>query len=85
MANLQIKNVPEPLHEELRRRAAGRSMTVRDYVLELIRDDQRRPTMEEWLEELDRREPIDIGGSAADLVKAGRDERDEQLARARRR
>jgi hypothetical protein len=41
--------------------------------------------MEEWLEELDRREPIDIGGSAADLVKAGRDERDEQLARARRR
>lgn len=37
MGNLQVKNVPTELHEELRRRAAESGSTVRDYVLDYLR------------------------------------------------
>ena len=52
MGIIQMKNVPDDLHDELRRRARRSGMTVRDYVIALIARDQRRPTLEEWLEEI---------------------------------
>ena len=82
MANLQIKNVPEPLHEELRRRAAQTQQTVRDYVLQLIVADQRRQTTADWLERISRREPS--GVSSEDIrveIDRGRREHDEKLMR----
>lgn len=47
MPNLQIKNVPEDVHAELRRRAELEGTTVRDYVLGMIRRDQRLPARPE--------------------------------------
>jgi hypothetical protein len=82
MANLQIKNMPEEMHEELRRRAKLRHVTVRDYVLDLIARDQKMTTMREWLEGIARLDPIDIGDvTAAELIAKGRAERDAELAR----
>ncbi|MDX6648474.1 MAG: hypothetical protein QOJ97_425 [Solirubrobacteraceae bacterium] len=82
MANLQIKNMPEEMHEELRRRAKLRHVTVRDYVLDLIARDQKMTTMREWLEGIARLDPIDIGDvTAAELIAEGRAERDAELAR----
>jgi plasmid stability protein len=82
MANLQIKNVPEDMHEELRRRAKARRMSVRDYVLDLIARDQKMTTMREWLEGIARLDPIDIGDvTPAELIAKGRVERDAELAR----
>jgi antitoxin FitA len=82
MANLQVKNVPEEMHEELRRRARERHMSVRDYVLDLIARDQKMTTMREWLEGIARLDPVDTGGvTAAELIEQGRAERDAELAR----
>lgn len=85
MANLQIKNVPEPLHDELRRRAKARKMTVRDYVLELIEEDQERPTMREWLAELAelaRQRPASPNApTGAELIAEARAEHEADLAR----
>ncbi len=83
MANLQIKNVPEDLHEELRRRAKLRRMTVRDYVLELIERDQVRTSMQEWLAELASRPPrANIRpGQAAEWIREAREERERELDR----
>jgi hypothetical protein len=82
MGNLQIKDVPAELHDEVRRRAAARSMTIRDYVLEVLREDQRAPLREEWLDALSSAEPVDLAGiDVAELVRAGREDRADDLLR----
>jgi plasmid stability protein len=82
MANLQIKNVPEEMHEELRRRAKARRMSVRDYVLDLIEADQVLPTMQEWLAELAHIRPAGLEHiNAADLIADVRAEHEADLAR----
>jgi len=80
MSNLQVKNMPDELFGELRRRAAQSGLTVRDYVLQLIEADQRLPTAGEWLEELRAQPPVVL--TAADVVNAvaeGRTRRDDEL------
>lgn len=84
MSNLQIKNLPSDLHEELRRRARMRGLTVRDYVLRLIEKDQLLPTREEWLARVRDREPLSSGLGAAELVAEQRDERERELGQRHR-
>jgi len=74
---LQIKDIPEPLHAELRRRSTVRNQTMRDYVLELIRRDQALPMVEEWLARVERL-PLIEGVSAAELVREGRERADRR-------
>jgi plasmid stability protein len=50
MSNVQVKNIPEDVHELLRTRAAQHGATISDYVLELIRRDLRGPSRREWIE-----------------------------------
>lgn len=45
---LQVKNVPEELHDELRRRAAETGKTVGEIVLEAIRRELRAVSVQEW-------------------------------------
>lgn len=77
MANLQVKDVPEPMHEELRRRARQRGMSVRDYVLGLLRRDQAIPTSAEWSARLEHLRPVTLDVPAAELLH---DERDQRLS-----
>lgn len=49
MQTFQIRNLPDDLKERLRARAAKHDLTMSDYVIQLIRDDLDKPTMEEWL------------------------------------
>jgi hypothetical protein len=76
VANLQIKDLPHHVHQELRRRARLEGITVRAYVQRLIEADQAFPTREEWLRRIRERRPVDLAGRAvADLVAADRAER----------
>lgn len=80
MGNIQIKNVPDDVHEEVRRRAAEAGSTLRDYVLRLIRADQALPTTAEWLAQVAAREPVDLSGvDVAALIREGREERAADL------
>ena len=49
MSNVQVKNLDQSLHAELRARAAAQGATISDYVLELIRRDLRTPSRRAWL------------------------------------
>ena len=72
MAHLQIKNVPERINRELRRYAKRRGRSLRDVVLEAVAhqlDDAA------FAERLAKREPVDLGTSAAALLEAARAER----------
>lgn len=85
MANLQIKDLPDDLHEELRRRARMEGLTVRAYVERLIRTDQALPPRAEWFARVRARRRVDIGGPVAGLIRADRGERALGPARRRRR
>ena len=75
MSNLQVKDVPASVHAELRRRAEAAGKTIRDYVLELIRRDLATPSREEWIAAVKCLKPLELGGSAAELIHAGREGR----------
>jgi plasmid stability protein len=76
MSTLQIKSLPEDLHEELKRRATQHGMTLRDYVLDLIRRDLALPTRHDWLDSLKKLKVVELDRPAADLLREIRDERE---------
>lgn len=82
MGNLQIKDLPEHLHVELRQRARRRGMSMRDYVLALIERDQLRQSTNEWLDELTDDPPVDPVQDVAETIRRARGDRDEAILRA---
>lgn len=47
MKNIQIRNVPERTHAVLRQRASESGMSLQEYVLDLLRESTKRPTVTE--------------------------------------
>jgi plasmid stability protein len=76
MANLQVKNVPEPLHRKIRAHASRQGRTVRDFVLDAV---MRQIEREEFNARLARRKPVDLGRPAASALEEVRAERDREL------
>lgn len=74
MTNLQIKDVPEDLHAEIRRRAKESGATISDYLLEVLRRQCALPTRQDWLRRLHELEPVDVPpGVVASIVREGRE------------
>ena len=70
---VQIRNVPDELHRELKVRAAQAGMTLSDYLLREMRDLAVRPTMSEWLAGTDKLEPLQSDMSPAEAIRAERE------------
>lgn len=84
MGNLQIKNLPVDMHLELRRRAAQREASVRDYVLDLIKADQEVPTTRDWLEAVADRPRAELPrGAVVNALDDVREDRDAERATSR--
>lgn len=80
MGAIQVKNVPEDLHEALRLRAAREGMDLQSYLLKVIRRDLALPSETEWLEEL-RTQPAVTGlPPAVEMLRASREDRERHLA-----
>ena len=75
MSNVQIRNVPEEIHRTLKARAALKGLSLSDYLLHEMTALAKRPTLEEVLERIARREPVELSETTADAVRAGRDSR----------
>jgi antitoxin FitA len=75
MSMIQIRNVPEPLHRELKARAARAGMTLSDYLLALIRDATERPEPGELRARIRERSPVFPAEPPADAVRAEREAR----------
>lgn len=69
---IQVRNVPDRLHRELSRRAKKSSKTLTDYVQEILEREVARPTREEVFARIAARERVDLGISAAELVRQER-------------
>jgi plasmid stability protein len=72
MKMIQVRNVPDEIHRELKVRAARQGVSLSDYVLELARRDVARPTMQEWMARVEARPIIDSDISAADIIRESR-------------
>jgi plasmid stability protein len=73
--DLQIRGLPVPLRERLRRRADGNGQSMSQYVIEILKDDLARPTVAEWAAEVGKHPAIDLGGkTGAELMRETRRE-----------
>lgn len=75
MTMVQIRNMPEGLHRELKARAALAGMSLSDYLLDELRQAAERPTIAEMKARLANLPPVNLSISAADMVREERDRR----------
>ena len=75
MTMVQIRNVPENLHRELKSRAALAGMSLSDYLLDELRRAAERPTIAEMKARLAKLPPVELGMSSAEAVRLERDSR----------
>jgi plasmid stability protein len=74
-AMIQIRNVPDALHRQLKSRAALAGMSLSDYLLSEIRQAAERPTLDELRARLKRRTEVTPSVAPAQAVRAERDRR----------
>jgi plasmid stability protein len=72
---IQLRNVPDTLHRQLKARAATAGMSLSDYLLSEIREIAEKPTLAEFRERLGRREPVELQLDIARIVREERDAR----------
>ena len=58
---VQIRNVPDAVHRELKARAALEGLSLSEYVLREMKRTLERPTRDELLRRIARRAPV-LGG-----------------------
>jgi antitoxin FitA len=69
---IQIRNVPDDLHQALKARAARNGMTLSDYLLSELRTLSSRPTMREWLTMTETWQPVEVDEPPAEAIAAER-------------
>jgi hypothetical protein len=77
MANIQVKNIPERLHNKLRRYAREQESTLGEIVLDAI---EREIARREWHKRFTNRPTTRLRNSAAELLEQERRLRDSDLS-----
>jgi len=72
---IQLRDVPDNLHRQLKARAALSGLSLSDYLIREVRKIAEQPTPEEMRERLCQREPYRGKTSPTDIVRAERDSR----------
>lgn len=72
---IQVRDVPEDVHNILKSRAAREGMSLSDFIKRELKGAAERPSMQEWLERARQAKPIRATRSAAEIVRALRDAR----------
>lgn len=74
----KVVEIPEALHDALSLRAAGEGLSLSEYLVREL-DPLAKEPKAKLLERIRGRQPVDLGMSAADLIRDGREERDREL------
>jgi plasmid stability protein len=82
--NVHVRDVPEAVHATLTARAERAGMSLRQYVIEVLRDHAALPALDDWLDGLAALPPVELGAPAAEAVHAAREEDDAEVLRERR-
>ncbi|HWV57635.1 MAG TPA: hypothetical protein VNZ57_09310 [Longimicrobiales bacterium] len=73
MGMIQIRNVPDELHRELKARAARAGMTLSDYLMDIVKKAVEKPEPGELLLRVRERSAVYPSESPADAVRAERE------------
>jgi post-segregation antitoxin (ccd killing protein) len=74
--DLQIRGIPIATRDKLRRKAKSSGVSMSKYLIDLIDREVETMPLDEWLAMVRKNPPVDIGMSAADLLKEIHDEED---------
>lgn len=72
---VQIRNMPDSIHRILKSRAAAAGMSLSDYLLRELTKVAKRPTIEELMARMEKREPVSVPLNSAELIREDRDAR----------
>ena len=72
---IQIRNVPDELHREVKVRAARAGMSLSEYLLREVRRVTEEPPVEDILARIAARERIHLSESPAAIIRAQREAR----------
>ncbi len=72
---IQIRHVPDAVHRKLKTRAASKGMSLSDYLMLEVSELAKLPTMEDWLDEIATREPVELREPAAVTIRKMREGR----------
>lgn len=75
MTMIQLRQVPESMHRELKARAAREGMSLSDYATLQLRRALEQPPRQQILERLQALEPIEGGEDSASAVRSEREAR----------
>ncbi len=70
---VQIRNVPEETHRQLKARAALAGMSMSEFMLKELQHTLQRPTRAELMRQLERLPPVELDPSPAELIRRERD------------
>lgn len=65
---IQVRNVPDKMHRELKKRANARGETLTDYIQRLLERELARPPASEVFDRIENRAPVRLGRRAAELI-----------------
>lgn len=76
MPSLQVKDVPDQVHDVLRRRAAAAGQSLQEYVMTLLEEHASADTVQEVFERISFRSGGSISfGDAVAAIRSDRDHR----------
>ena len=70
--HIQVRDVPDRVHRQLKARAALAGLSLSEYVKQQLVTDLEAPTLREWLARLEKRRPVELSVSAADIIREER-------------
>ena len=79
MATIQIKNVPEGVHKEMRRRAERAGKSLQSYLLDRLIEQAEQMPLDEWLDGVGMRRGSKL--SSEEIVRLIHEAREERDAR----
>lgn len=71
---IQIRDVPDDLHRRLKVRADQMGMSLSDYLKRELARMAEKPTLDEMLDHLAKRPPIELSESIEDIIRAQRED-----------
>ena len=75
MTSLQIRNMPDELHRQLKARAALAGQSLSEFAMAELRRSVERPTRRQLIERVQQFERVEVATSSAEAVRATRDNR----------
>jgi plasmid stability protein len=81
---VQIRGVSEEAHRRLKARAALEGKSLSEYLRLELEHIAALPTMQEMIERVAARDPVDLGEPAADIIRRERQAREAERDQRRR-